>query len=102
MDKELNDYKDIQLFGKLFFGSELEPHNIIFDTGSSWLWVQTSKCSGCAGVSKWDPSTSATSVFSDQLVSQNLVALNYGTGGSVGLKIRDEVCLDANGTICVD
>ena len=39
LEKELSDYKDVQLFGKLFFGSELEPHKVIFDTGSSWLWV---------------------------------------------------------------
>jgi hypothetical protein len=39
LEKELSDYKDVQLYGKLFFGSELEPHKVIFDTGSSWLWV---------------------------------------------------------------
>lgn len=39
IDKKLHDYNDVQIYGKLFFGSEMEPHKVIFDTGSSWLWV---------------------------------------------------------------
>ena len=48
VEKDLIDYADIQIFTKLFFGSNREPHTLIFDTGSSWLWVQTPECTKCS------------------------------------------------------
>ena len=41
MEKNLSDFFDIQIFSTVYFGSQHEPHQLIFDTGSSWLWVQT-------------------------------------------------------------
>ena len=38
-EKDLTDYFDIQLYTILSFGSNKESHTLIFDTGSSWLWV---------------------------------------------------------------
>jgi hypothetical protein len=39
LEKNLSDFFDIQIFSTVYFGSRNEPHQLIFDTGSSWLWV---------------------------------------------------------------
>ena len=39
LEKDLEDFFDIQIFSTVYFGSQKEPHELIFDTGSSWLWV---------------------------------------------------------------
>jgi len=44
LEKNLSDFFDIQIFSTVYFGSKREPHQLIFDTGSSWLWVQTPEC----------------------------------------------------------
>lgn len=38
-EKNLDDFFSIQVFSTVYFGSRHEPHKLIFDTGSSWLWV---------------------------------------------------------------
>lgn len=48
LEKNLSDFFDIQIFSTVYFGSQREPHQLIFDTGSSWLWVQTPECKTCA------------------------------------------------------
>ena len=47
LEKNLADFFDIQIFSTVYFGSQHEPHQLIFDTGSSWLWVQTPYCDSC-------------------------------------------------------
>ena len=47
LEKHLSDFFDIQIFSTVYFGSRHEPHQLIFDTGSSWLWVQTPYCDSC-------------------------------------------------------
>jgi predicted RNA-binding protein with PIN domain len=48
IDKQLYDYNNIQIYSKIFIGSEMEEFDMIFDTGSSWVWVGTDKCDVCA------------------------------------------------------
>lgn len=38
---------DIQLYSNIYVGSEREKFEMIFDTGSSWVWVQNDKCVDC-------------------------------------------------------
>ena len=47
LEKDLSDFFDIQIFSTVYFGSRHEPHKLIFDTGSSWLWVQSPYCDSC-------------------------------------------------------
>lgn len=47
---ELKNYSNNQYVGSLYLGSNLEPRDFIFDTGSPWLWVAVKGCQGsCAG-----------------------------------------------------
>lgn len=34
-EKAMEDYYDVQLFSKVYFGSEREPFDLILDTGSA-------------------------------------------------------------------
>lgn len=40
IEKNLFDFFDIQLYSKIFVGSDKQIFEMIFDTGSSWVWVQ--------------------------------------------------------------
>jgi len=56
----LMDFMDIQIYSTLYFGSEREPHQVIFDTGSQWLWVQTDLCDNCMTDNNWSFQKSTT------------------------------------------
>ena len=91
LEKNLSDFFDIQIFSTVYFGSRREPHQLIFDTGSSWLWVQTPECLTCATTNdfKYKESTS----FSQD--SSGLSQVSYGSGHIWGYRSTDQVCLSA-------
>ena len=82
---------------------------IIYDTGSTWTWVQEKGCSGspsgaCTKVSEtYDPSLSD---FNQPVLSytgtQEIIYLSYGIGSAKGKLYTDRVCLDSGANICVD
>lgn len=47
--RDLLNYYNVQYYGKLYVGSEETEMQLIFDTGSSWLWLPTKECKegGC-------------------------------------------------------
>ena len=69
---------------------------MIFDTGSSWLWVETPECISCATSNyfKYRQSTTFRQLSNQQ--SQ----VSYGSGHIWGFRSQDKVCLSANDDQC--
>ena len=50
--KNLDDYLDVQIFTKIYMGpntttGEMQEFEMIPDTGSNWLWVNSRLCENC-------------------------------------------------------
>lgn len=76
IEKALFDFRDVQLYAELYFGPNQEPHTVIFDTGSSWLWVQTPECFDCPSQNDYQPLVAP--------VDANNRTVTYGSGSIVG------------------
>jgi len=57
----INDYQNSQYYGEISLGKPQQKFDVIFDTGSSDLWVASSKCdSSCGRHSKYYSTRSST------------------------------------------
>ena len=97
LEKNLSDFFDIQIFSTVYFGSRQEPHQLIFDTGSSWLWVQTPECQTCATTNDFRYKESMTFKHFSEEVAQ----VSYGSGTIWGYRSTDDVCLGEGRKQCV-
>ncbi|KAH9988225.1 Asp-domain-containing protein [Russula vinacea] len=61
-DDPLTDYSSVLWYGPLSIGTPPKDFTVVFDTGSSDLFVPSTKCdSTCSGHTLYDPSSSSTS-----------------------------------------
>ena len=63
---------------------------MIFDTGSSWVWVQSEDCARCM---KNDHKFVADDSDTYKQLSDEPSELNYGKGSVIGYDSKDQVCL---------
>ncbi|CAM2095219.1 unnamed protein product, partial [Caretta caretta] len=84
----LTNYMDIEYYGTISIGTPAQDFTVIFDTGSSNLWVPSVYCSStaCTNHKKFNPSDSSTY----QATSQSL-SIQYGTGSMTGILGYDTV-----------
>ena len=83
--KRLRDYFDVQIFTKIYIGSNLQPFDMIFDTGSNWLWVNSRICSNCNDEKpKFDERNSTTYSFFEPTFD-----LHYVSGDVYGVNSLD-------------
>lgn len=87
---KINNYMDAQYYGEVDIGTPAQTFKVIFDTGSSNLWVPSSQCKtiACFLKSKFDHTKSST-------YTANGTAFNitYGSGGVDGFWSKDSVTL---------
>jgi hypothetical protein len=69
------NFMNLQYVGSLYLGSNLEEMKFIYDTGSSWLWIPLSECSGCPQANLYNNTQSLS--FE---ASNTLKELFYGKG----------------------
>ncbi|KAG0502501.1 hypothetical protein HPP92_002573 [Vanilla planifolia] len=85
----LKNYMNAQYFGEIGIGSPPQNFTVIFDTGSSNLWVPSSKCYfsiACFFHSKYRSSASST-----YKPNGKPAAIRYGTGAISGFFSQDHV-----------
>lgn len=81
----LTDVEDAEYFGEVDIGTPAQKFTVIYDTGSSNLWVPSKACTNCKqGTPRYD--ASASSSFSKDGQS---FALQYGTGSCNGFISKD-------------
>ncbi|NXK49537.1 PEPA protein, partial [Chauna torquata] len=84
----LENYMNEEYYGTISIGTPAQDFTVIFDTGSSNLWVPSVYCSSlaCTNHNRFDPSDSSTFVSTNESVS-----ITYGTGSMTGILGYDTV-----------
>ncbi|GAA0154531.1 aspartic protease [Lithospermum erythrorhizon] len=100
----LENYLDAQYYGEIAIGSPPQKFTVIFDTGSSNLWVPSSKC--YLSLSCWFHSKYKASKSSTYTANGEPASIQYGTGAISGffsqdivevgdLDVKDQVFIEA-------
>ena len=85
--KKLTDLQDVQIFATIYIGSNQQPFEMIFDTGSNWLWVDSDECLNCPyGMPRFKDEQSTTYELDE--LGQNTY-LYYGTG-----QVKGDISMD--------
>ncbi|XP_059958712.1 pepsin A-like [Mesoplodon densirostris] len=87
-DQPLQNFMDLEYFGTISIGTPPQDFTVIFDTGSSNLWVPSTYCtsSACTNHKRFNPQKSSTFKGTSQTVS-----IAYGTGSMTGILGYDTV-----------
>ncbi|KAM9319228.1 gastricsin-like [Gastrophryne carolinensis] len=86
----LTNYQDMSYYGEISIGTPPQNFLVLFDTGSSNLWVPSTNCQSqaCTNHPLFNPSQSSTYSSNQQQFS-----LQYGTGSLTGILGYDTVTI---------
>jgi hypothetical protein len=89
----LKNNANTQYFGKVFVGTPPKAFTVVFDTGSSVLWVPDSTCSSraCKTHHQMDIKHSSTGELISVGNMDKEAKIQYGTGSMTGLEVTDTV-----------
>ena len=84
----INDYQNAQYYGSIQIGTPSQSFNVIFDTGSSDLWVASATCGllSCGAHQRYKSSTSTTFI-----ANGTDFHIRYGSGPVSGYQSLDDV-----------
>ncbi|KAF4315488.1 hypothetical protein BBO99_00008809 [Phytophthora kernoviae] len=84
----LENYDQMQFFGSIGIGSPPQRFQVIFDTGSSDIWLPETNCVDCAGSRRYHAAVSR----SHESLGETF-RLEYGSGNASGSIIRERISL---------
>ncbi|KAJ1121243.1 hypothetical protein NDU88_009361 [Pleurodeles waltl] len=84
----MTNYMDASYYGAISIGTPAQQFNVIFDTGSSNLWVPSNTCNSdsCSNHNMFNPAASSTFKSINESLS-----IAYGTGSMTGVLASDTV-----------
>ncbi|XP_074854092.1 pepsin A-like [Carettochelys insculpta] len=84
----LSNYMDVEYYGTISIGTPPQEFSVLFDTGSSNLWVPSIYCSSpaCTNHNRFNPSDSSTYEATNDSLS-----IQYGSGSMTGILAYDTV-----------
>uniref|UniRef100_A0A7M4E635 Peptidase A1 domain-containing protein n=1 Tax=Crocodylus porosus TaxID=8502 RepID=A0A7M4E635_CROPO len=92
VSEPLLNYFDTEYYGTIYIGTPPQEFTVVFDTGSSNLWVPSITCKSpaCQNHRRFDPSKSSTYHGTGTSIS-----IQYGTGSMAGVVGSDTVLVSS-------
>lgn len=84
----LENYDQSQFSGYIGVGSPPQRFRVIFDTGSSDIWLPEINCTTCAGSQRYHAAVSRS-----HEAQQEVFNLEYGSGNASGRVVREQLVL---------
>ncbi|XP_006266266.2 embryonic pepsinogen-like [Alligator mississippiensis] len=90
VSEPLLNYFDTEYYGTIYIGTPPQEFTVVFDTGSSNLWVPSITCQACQNHRRFDPSKSSTYKSAGTNIS-----ILYDTGSMDGVVGSDTVLVSS-------
>lgn len=84
----LVNYMDAQYFGEITLGKPAQKFNVIFDTGSSNLWIPSNRCKSVACYVHKRFNAKKSSTYEED---GKEIEIHYGKGSMKGILAKDEL-----------
>lgn len=94
IDVDIHDFMNTEYYGTVTIGTPPQSFSVIYDTGSSNLWVPAKDCKGCGSHPKFNPASSSTYQQDGKSVN-----IRYGSGPVTGTVAEESIGFGGGGTI---